>query len=92
MGTFHSSATPVTVRIGLFEWLEARAGTDGFLHQSDTGSSVNGAGNVQLGAKLRLFADPGGVPVLSILPTVNLPLASAAKGLGSGDWTSRLSC
>lgn len=90
MGTQRSAGTPVTVRVGLFEWLEARAGTDGFLHQSDNGSSVSGAGNVQLGAKLRLFADPGGVPVLSILPTVNLPVASADKGLGSGDFDGTL--
>jgi Putative MetA-pathway of phenol degradation len=77
--------TPLSVRIGLFEWLEARVSTDGFLHQHDAISSVSGLGNVQVGAKLRLFADPGGVPVLSILPTVNLPVASASKGLGSGD-------
>jgi len=77
--------TPLSVRIGLFEWLEARVSADGFLHQSDAISSVGGLGNVQIGAKLRLFADPGGVPVLSILPTVNLPVASASKGLGSGD-------
>jgi hypothetical protein len=80
-----SLGTPLTARIGVFEWLEARASTDGFLHQSDASSSVTGAGNVQLGAKLRLFADPGGLPVLSILPTVNFPVASAGKGLGSGD-------
>ena len=85
LGTQQSAGTPLTVRIGLLEWLEARAGTDGFLHQSDRSSSVNGVGNVQLGAKVRLFADPGGVPVLSILPTVNLPVASVSKGLGSGD-------
>lgn len=80
-----SMGTPLTARVGLFEWLEARVSTDGFLSQSDLSSSVNGAGNVQLGAKLRLFADPGGIPVLSILPTLNLPVASARKGLGSGD-------
>ena len=85
MGSQHSSGTPLTARIGLFEWLEARASTDGFLHQADSASTASGIGNVQIGAKLRLFADPGGVPVLSILPTVNLPLASASKGLGSGD-------
>jgi hypothetical protein len=77
--------TPLSVRIGIFEWLEARAGTDGFLHQTDASSSVSGIGNVQIGAKMRLFADPGGVPVLSILPTVNLPVASASKDLGSGE-------
>jgi hypothetical protein len=90
MGSQHSAGTPVTFRVGLFEWLEARVGTDGFLHQSDNGSNVSGAGNVQLGAKLRLFADPGGVPVLSILPTINLPVASASKGLGSGDLDATL--
>jgi hypothetical protein len=77
--------TPLSLRVGLFEWLEARASTDGFLRQTDPFSSVSGPGNVQLGAKLRLFADPGGIPVLSILPTVNLPVASVSKGLGSGD-------
>ena len=80
-----NTGTPLTLRVGLLDWLELRAGTDGFLHQSDAVSSVNGMGNVQLGAKIRLFADPGGIPVLSVLPTVNLPVASASKGLGTGD-------
>ena len=80
-----SVGTPLTVRVGVLEWLEARVSTDGFLYQTDTSSSVSGAGNVQVGAKVRLFADPGGIPVLSILPTVNLPVASVSKGLGSGD-------
>jgi hypothetical protein len=85
MGSQRSAGTPFTIRIGLFEWLEARASADGFLHQSDPSSNVNGMGNVQVGGKVRLFADPGGIPVLSILPTVNFPVASASKGLGSGD-------
>ena len=77
--------SPFTARIGLLEWLEARIGTDGFLSQSDPLGRVTGLGNLQLGAKLRLWAKPGGVPVLSILPTVNLPTASVEKGLSSGD-------
>ena len=77
--------SPFTARIGLFDWLEARIGTDGFLTQTDGDSRATGMGNVQLGAKLRLWADPGGIPVVSILPTVNLPAASAENGLGSGD-------
>jgi hypothetical protein len=85
LGAQRSFGTPVTLRVGLSEWLEARVSDDGFLRQSDNVSTVSGGGNVQLGAKVRLFADPGGVPVLSVLPTVNLPVASAAKGLGSGD-------
>ena len=75
----------MTIRVGLLDWLEARLSSDGYLHATDTSSSVSGAGNVQVGAKVRLFADPGGLPVLSILPTVNLPVASVSKGLGSGE-------
>jgi hypothetical protein len=77
--------SPITARLGLFEWLEARIGTDGFLTESQGGSRVTGVGNLQIGAKLRLWADPGGIPVLSVLPTINVPTASAEKGLGSGD-------
>ena len=80
----HAVGTPVTARVGLTEWLEARIGADGLLTQSDAIARATGIGNVQVGAKLRLWSDPGGVPVLSILPTVNLPAASAEKGLGSG--------
>ncbi len=83
--TQRSQGTPVTLRLGLTEWLELRAGSDGYVRQSDGVTSASGAGNIQAGAKLRLFAEPGGLPVLSVLPTVNLPVASASKGLGSGD-------
>src|SRR5713226_2220688 len=88
----HAAGTPFTARVGLFDWLEARVGTDGLLTQNDGFTSVTGIGNVQVGAKLRLWADPGGIPVLSILPTVNIPAASVEKGLGSGtaDYTLAL--
>jgi hypothetical protein len=80
----HSVGTPVTARVGLTDWLEARVGGDGYLSVTDLAGTHSGMGNVQIGAKLRLWADPGGVPVLSILPTINLPAASESKGLGSG--------
>jgi len=80
----HSTGTPFTARVGLTDWLEARIGGDGYLTVSDLAGHQSGMGNVQIGAKLRLWADPGGVPVLSILPGVNLPAASESKGLGSG--------
>src|SRR5262245_22049852 len=34
-GSQHSIGTPVTARVGLTEWLEARVGTDGVLVQTD---------------------------------------------------------
>lgn len=80
-----SVGTPLTARVGLTDWLEARIGGDGFLTVTDPSGHQSGFGNVQLGAKLRLWADPGGVPVLSVLPAVNLPTASESKGLGSGE-------
>jgi hypothetical protein len=80
----HGFGSPFTARVGLYDWLEARIGTDGVLVLNDGTGPVTGLGNVQVGAKLRLWADPGGVPVLSILPTINLPTANAEKGLGSG--------
>ncbi len=81
----HNSGTPITARVGLTTWLEARVSTDGYLSVLDPiDGNQTGLGNVQVGAKLRLWADPGGAPVLSILPTINLPAASESKGLGSG--------
>ena len=77
--------SPVTARVGVTSWLELRLGNDGVLTQVDDSGRATGIGNTQIGAKLRLWADPGGVPVLSILPVVNLPTANAEKGLGSGD-------
>lgn len=91
-GSQRDTATPTTIRVGLTEWLEVRVESDGFLRSNETGPVQMGIGDVQLGAKLRLWADPGGIPVLSIVPEVSLPAASAAKGLGSGqsDWTLTL--
>jgi len=80
----HAFGSPVSARVGVTDWLEARVGNDGILTQTDGSSRATGVGNTQLGAKLRLWADPGGAPVLSLLPTLNLPTANADRGLGSG--------
>src|SRR5262249_52434566 len=53
--------------------------------QTDGEHRQTGAGDISMGAKLRLWADPGGVPVISILPAINFPTADPDKGLGSGD-------
>jgi outer membrane putative beta-barrel porin/alpha-amylase len=79
-----SFGTPVTARVGLTAWFEARIGTDGLVALEKSGGTTTGVGNLQIGGKLRLWSDPGGVPVLSILPQVNISTASAEKGLGSG--------
>ena len=79
-------STPVTARVGLTDWLEARIGFDGLDTRTDGTDHQTGFGNMNVGAKIRLWADPGGIPVLSILPTVNLPTADSTKGFGSGDF------
>ena len=84
-GAPHGFGSPFTARVGLADWLEARIGSDGFVTQSDGITRQVGIGNTNVGAKLRLWADPGGIPVLSILPTINFPTADAAKGFGTGD-------
>jgi hypothetical protein len=83
-GDHRNAGTPVTARVGLTEWLELRIGGDGYVVSSDQQERAAGIGNVQIGAKLRLWADEGGLPVLSILPAINLPTASEQKGLGTG--------
>jgi outer membrane putative beta-barrel porin/alpha-amylase len=83
--TTENLGTPVTFRFGATDWLELRFGGDGFLQSTDLTGHQTGMGNTQLGAKLRLWSDPGGLPVVSVLPTINMPTASASKGLGSGE-------
>jgi hypothetical protein len=80
--TSRSGGSPVTARLGLTDWCEVRIGTDGWLVQNDGTTTVSGAGNLQVGAKLRLWPGEGGIPVLAILPTVDVPTASADKGSG----------
>ena len=79
------ATSPFTIRIGIADWIEARFGADGVATQNGPDANGTGFGNIQLGAKVRLWAQPGGAPVLSILPSINLPTADASKGLGSGD-------
>jgi Putative MetA-pathway of phenol degradation len=81
----HAASSPFMVRVGVTDWLEARIGADGALTQTSGGTSTSGFGNVQVGAKLRLWADPGGAPVLSVLPSLTLPTADPDRGLGSGE-------
>jgi len=84
-GAQRGFGSPLTARVGLADWIEARIGSDGFITQTDGLVRFNGVGNTNVGAKLRLWADPGGVPVLSILPTVTFPTGDAGKGFSSGD-------
>jgi hypothetical protein len=79
-----ASATPLTVRYGVSDWLEASVGVDGLVRQRDGGVRASGFGNVQAGVKVRAFGSAGGAPVLAVLPQVTLPTADSSQGLGTG--------
>jgi hypothetical protein len=76
--------SPTLVRIGVADRMEVRIGSDGFLTRDEAGATVQGVGNAQFGAKFRL-AGPRDEPILSVMPTINLGLASRDKALGSGE-------
>jgi hypothetical protein len=78
-------STPVVARIGVRDWLEAQVGSDGLVTQTEMGEHATGVGNVRLGAKVRLLANPANVARFSILPLASLPAASGERQLGSGD-------
>jgi hypothetical protein len=90
--TAHDVGTPITARVGVTDWFEFRLSGDGYRSSTEAGATERGLGNVQLAAKVRVLADSKGGGVFSILPSVNLPVASASKGLGSGhaDYTVAL--
>jgi hypothetical protein len=79
------SGSPLGIRIGVRDWIEARFGFDNVLLRAVDGDVKHtGIGNVQLGAKIRVWPDSDGQSLLSLLPAANLPTASEDKGLGSG--------
>ena len=80
-----SFGSPLLARLGVSDWIEARIGADGWVEHAVGRDRESGFGNIQAGAKLRLVSDSAGTPVLSAIPMINLPTASASKGLGSGE-------
>lgn len=89
--TTHTTGVPIALRYGAFEWLELSVGTDGYEWQTAVDPArTEGLGNVQVGARVRMFARRGGLPIIALLPQVSLPTASTTKGLGSGDTDATL--
>ena len=82
----HRSGSPISLRLGLFDWIEARGSLDGGVTSSDSDRTVAGFGNVELGAKIRVWRDSAGNSLLAVAPQVNLPTASVEKGLGTGQF------
>jgi hypothetical protein len=82
-GRLWTYGSPVLMRIGVSDRVEARFSSDGFVGLSDQTRTARSAGNIQAGAKVRLFGDRE-EPWLSILPVVNFGVADREEGLGTG--------
>ena len=83
-GSRRTYGSPVLGRIGITDSIEARFGFDGLIGQRDDQGSAQSIGNAQLAAKVRVRGERE-APWLSIMPSMTLGLASADKGLGSGE-------
>ncbi len=83
-GSRKTYASPILGRVGLTDSIEGRVEFDGLIGSRERQRSVSSIGNVQLGAKVRVWGARD-EPWLSIMPSVTLGLASSEKGLGSGD-------
>lgn len=82
-------SSPTLVRIGATDRVEVRVASDGWLERGDPAATVHGMGNAQLGAKIRLWGDRK-EPIVSVMPTLNLGLASREKALGTGETDATL--
>src|SRR5207247_512674 len=80
----HIVGSPLTLRFGIGDWLEGRVGADNALIRLSGDAEASGVGNLQLGAKVRLWRERGGIPAISVVPAGALPTANAGQGLGSG--------
>ena len=75
-----SIGTPVSLRIGLMDRLEARLETEGATRQQADGRSAWQFAGLAAGAKLRLWNAPDGLPALAVEPSVTLPIGRGADG------------
>ena len=77
-------ATPVLVRVGVWNAAELRLSGDAFVRQTTPTGSASGLGDLGLGAKLRFWEEGDLYPSLGLEPGLKIPTASREKGLGSG--------
>ncbi len=75
-----AAATPVSVRVGLNNWSEARVETDGVVRNKDAGSISTQFAGLAVGGKFRLWAPASGTPALAIQPSITLPWGRGSEG------------
>jgi hypothetical protein len=73
------------LRLGVSPRVELRLGTDGFVSQRAGGIRVSGAGDMEVGAKIRLFDQAAAGVDIAILPALSLPTGSDSQSSGGAD-------
>jgi hypothetical protein len=75
-----SIATPVSLRIGVADWLEARLDTDGVTRAGGESPSGLQFAGLAVGGKLELWQAHRGTPAVAVQPAVTLPVGRGADG------------
>lgn len=75
-----SMATPVSLRVGLAHWFEARIDTDGLTRDRQPPQTSTEFGGLTVGGKFRLWAPAGGAPVVAVQPALTIPWGRPGGG------------
>ena len=85
-GRARSLALPAALlRLGVGDRAELRLGTDGFVSQHGAGLRASGAGDMEVGAKVRLFDQSVAGLDIAIIPAISLPTGSDSQSSGGAD-------
>jgi hypothetical protein len=78
--TGESLGTPVSLRVGVANWLEARLDTDGVTRAGGESPAGLQFAGLAVGGKLELWQAHGGTPAVAVQPAVTLPVGRGADG------------
>ncbi len=92
-GDHSADSLPETlVRVGVAEKLELRLGFQGYVWQDTDATTADGAGDLEIGLKWRLWEELGWTPKTALLAGTTLPTGAAAFSSERFDPSVRLAC
>jgi hypothetical protein len=75
-----STATPVSVRVGITHWFEGRVDSDGLARDKEPSATSTQFPGLTVGGKFRLWAPRNGSPAITVMPAVALPWGRPGGG------------
>lgn len=75
-----STATPVSLRVGVAHWFEARIDSDGLARDREPSGTSTQFPGLTAGGKFRLWAPRDGSPAVTVMPAVALPWGRPGGG------------